>query len=95
MSSTPDVERIADEHLDQTAYYHWVGLAQAIREQHSDGRLTGEVTAWVESHGLEFEISESFYWASQPEGDIIHALHVQETGGTIAADRERLISREV
>jgi len=87
------IERIADEHLDRTAYYHWAGLAQAIREQHADSRSTGEVVARVEIDETQYEISESFFWADRPDGDIVHALHVHHLGGSGAAHRQRLIRR--
>jgi len=88
-----DVERLADEHLDRTAYYHWAGLAQAIRERHADSRSTGEVVARVDRDGTQYEISESFFWADRPDGDIVHALHVHPVGGRAAAHRQRLIRR--
>ena len=87
-------ETLADEYLGQTAHYHWAGLAQAIREKHSDSRVTGETVARAESEGVVYEISESFYWAEEPEGDIVHALHVRALGIADAAHRQRLISRE-
>ena len=41
MSQTLSAEKLADEYLGQTEHYHWAGLAQAIREDHSDSRFTG------------------------------------------------------
>jgi hypothetical protein len=87
----PNIQRVADEHLTHTAYYNWAGLAQAIREQHSDGRLTGEVMVRIEIDGAEYEISESFSWADLPDGDIVHALLVQALADGAAASRRRLI----
>jgi len=87
-------DTIADDYLAQTAHYHWAGLAQAIREKHSDSRVTGETVARAESEGVVYEISESFYWANEPEGDIVHALRVHTLGSANVGHRQRLISRE-
>jgi hypothetical protein len=66
-------------------------LAQAIREQHSDSRSTGEVMARIDIDGTEYEISESFCWADLPDGDIVHALQVHSLSDGGAAHRRRLI----
>ena len=94
MTQPLTAETLADEYLGQTEHYHWAGLAQAIREKHSDSRVTGETVARAESEGIEYEISELFYWSNEPEGDIVHALHVHALGIADIAHRQRLISRE-
>ena len=94
MSQTLTADTLANEYLEQTEHYHWAGLAQAIRESHSDSRVNGETVARAESDGVVYEISESFYWADEPEGDIVHALHVHALGIAEVAHRQRLISRE-
>jgi hypothetical protein len=89
MDTAARLEQLADEHLQTMGFLDWDQCARDIRDRHP--RPAGE-TFGFEEEEVYFELSDSYAWAGDPDGDIIQTIKAWDIAGN-SAKRVRRIAK--
>lgn len=89
MAGRKRLEELADEHLALMGGSDWLSAAQAIRARHP--RPAGE-TYGFEEDGRYYELSDSYSWVAEPDGDILQVIEAFDADLN-SVSRTRVIAR--